>query len=43
MHEIIHVAAEELTEPMIDLMQYMMPSWMTMVLVIMCWVVIFVV
>ena len=40
-HEIMNAAAEELTEPMLDIMQSTMPSWITMILFILFWIIVF--
>ena len=39
-HEILNAAADELTEPIIDLMQSMVPSWITVSLYILLWIVV---
>lgn len=40
-YEILNTAADELTEPILDLVQSMMPSWITVFLYILLWIVVF--
>jgi len=41
--ELLNTAADELAEPAIDLIQSMVPSWITLILYVLLWLVVFVV